>query len=83
MRKVRPFFTIMILLSIYVLSHYTVGKSIIKSFYDIVWHICWTQYAKRPSLYNGRPNIHTGTRGPSMDVGAHKRTLFSIRGYQF
>ena len=35
MREVRPFFTIMILLCIYVLSHYTVGKSIIKSFYDI------------------------------------------------
>ena len=39
MREVRPFFAIMILQFISVFERYTIGKSIIKSFYDIVWRI--------------------------------------------
>ena len=39
MREVRPFFAIMILGYMYVFDYYSIGKSIIKSFYDIVRRI--------------------------------------------
>ena len=39
MHEVRPFFTIMIFGYVYVFDYDTIGKSIIKFFYDIVWRI--------------------------------------------
>jgi hypothetical protein len=39
MREVRPLFAIMISLYMYVFDYFTIGESIIKSFYDIVRRI--------------------------------------------
>jgi len=51
MREVRPLFAIMILRYMYVFDYFTIGKSIIKSFYDIVRHISTAFIIKNPVFF--------------------------------
>jgi hypothetical protein len=58
MREVRPFFAIMILRYMYVFDYYSIGKSIIKSFYDLLSGIYQDVKKFTSSIFIGCKILH-------------------------